>query len=51
MPFLTVDENWGSKRPDYGSATDVNHPSYTADMFKSYVQTIVELKYTSMVPL
>jgi len=53
VPFLTVDENWGTKSFQIMDYIDVNHPSYTADMFRSYAinaNVTVELKYTDGTP-
>ena len=53
VAFLTVDENWGTKSSQIMDYVDVNHPSYTADMFRSYAinaNVTVELKYTDGTP-
>ena len=53
VPFLTVDENWGSKSFQIMDYIDVNHPSYTADIFRAYAinaNVTVELKYTDGTP-
>ena len=53
MPFLTVDENWGSKSFQIMDYIDVNHPSYTADIFRAYAinaNVTVELRYTDGTP-
>mgnify|MGYP001749371942 FL=1 len=53
VAFLTVDENWGTKSFQIMDYIDVNHPSYTADMFRSYAinaNVTVELKYTDGTP-
>ncbi len=50
---MTVDENWGTKSFQIMDYIDVNHPSYTADMFRSYAinaNVTVELKYTDGTP-
>jgi len=53
VPFLTVDENWGSKSFQIMDYIDVNHPSYTADIFRAYAinaNVTVELRYTDGTP-
>ena len=50
---MTIDENWGTKSFQIMDYIDVNHPSYTADMFRSYAinaNVTVELKYTDGTP-
>ena len=53
VPFLTVDENWGTKSFSLMDYIDVNHPSYTADMFGSYAinaNVTMELRYSDGTP-
>ena len=53
VPFLTVDENWGKKSFSLMDYIDVNHPSYTADMFGSYAinaNVTMELRYSDGTP-
>lgn len=53
VPFLTVDENWGTKSFSLMDYIDVNHPSYTADMFGSYAinaNVTMELRYSDGAP-
>ena len=53
VPFMTVDENWGKKSFSLMDYIDVNHPSYTADMFGSYainVNVTMELRYSDGTP-
>lgn len=53
VPFMTVDENWGTKSFSLMDYIDVNHPSYTADMFKSYsinANVTMELRYSDGTP-
>lgn len=53
VPFLTVDENWGTKSFSLMDYIDVNHPSYTADMYRSYAinaNVTMELRYSDGTP-
>lgn len=53
VPFLTVDENWGTKSFSLMDYIDVNHPSYTADMHGSYAinaNVTMELRYSDGTP-
>ena len=53
VPFMTVDENWGTKSFSLMDYIDVNHPSYTADMFGSYAinaNVTMELRYSDGTP-
>ena len=53
VPFLTVDENWGTKSFSLMDYIDVNHPSYTADMRGSYAinaNVTMELRYSDGTP-
>lgn len=53
VPFLTVDENWGNKSFQVMDYIDVNHPSYTQDMFKSFAAAAnitAELRYSDGSP-
>ena len=53
VPFMTVDENWGKKSFSLMDYIDVNHPSYTADMFGSYAinaNVTMELRYSDGTP-
>lgn len=53
VPFLTVDENWGKKSIQIMDYIDVNHPSYTKDMFGSYAlnaNVTAELRYSDGTP-
>ena len=53
VPFLTVDENWGTKSFSLMDYIDVNHPSYTADMYGSYAinaNVTMELRYSDGTP-
>lgn len=53
VPFLTVDENWGTKSFSLMDYIDVNHPSYTADMIGSYAinaNVTMELRYSDGTP-
>lgn len=53
VPFLTVDENWGTKSFSLMDYIDVHHPSYTADMFGSYAinaNVTMELRYSDGTP-
>ena len=53
VPFMTVDENWGTKSFSLMDYIDVNHPSYTADMYKSYsinANVTMELRYSDGTP-
>ena len=53
VPFMTVDENWGTKSFSLMDYIDVNHSSYTADMFKSYsinANVTMELRYSDGTP-
>ncbi|ACV51689.1 conserved repeat domain protein [Lancefieldella parvula DSM 20469] len=53
VPFLTVDENWGTKSFSLMDYIDVNHPSYTADMLGSYAinaNVTMELRYSDGTP-
>lgn len=53
VPFLTVDENWGTKSFSLMDYIDVSHPSYTADMYRSYAinaNVTMELRYSDGTP-
>ena len=53
VPFLTVDENWGTKSFSLMDYIDVTHPSYTADMYRSYAinaNVTMELRYSDGTP-
>lgn len=53
VPFMTVDENWGKKSFSLMDYIDVNHPSYTADMYGSYAinaNVTMELRYSDGTP-
>ena len=50
---MTVDENWRTKSFSPMDYIDVNHPSYTADMYRSYAvnaNVTMELRYSDGTP-
>lgn len=53
VPFLTVDENWGTKSFQIMDYIDVHHASYTNDMQRAYAvdaTVTAELRYSDGTP-